>query len=220
MKVKPFYIRITDGMTPQIIQDAIDKCVDAGAVAEECVKNVSMKHRYYTENHIDTWDSFGVNIKGETFFWDVGNGTDNGKFGGIQNEITLDQLDEWLGLDKTETPEEKEAFDGMAQREISQPRLSDVDSVFSFSYGERRFILRGIDTDHPQLEVVRHETPQQREERERLENGRALFELVQCIWSDVDDRYEAHPYDSPVVDDVTKEMYARLASELNYRKAK
>lgn len=62
------------------------------------------------------------------------------------------------------------------------------------------------------------ETKQQREDRERLENGKALYELVQKIWCDVDGSYTAHPYESGMVDDNVKEMYARLAIETNYHK--
>lgn len=80
----------------------------------------------------------------------------------------------------TETPEEKEALDSIDSnlikpREMTQPRFSKCETVFSFSHGERRFTLRGIDTDHPQLEVVRHETEAERVEREREE-----FEVEIC----------------------------------------
>ncbi|AUS01397.1 hypothetical protein NVP1284A_70 [Vibrio phage 1.284.A._10N.286.55.A5] len=62
------------------------------------------------------------------------------------------------------------------------------------------------------------ETPQQREERERLDNGQSLYELVQSLWCTVDSKYTPHPYSSPMVDDKTKEMYARLARAVDYRK--
>ena len=61
------------------------------------------------------------------------------------------------------------------------------------------------------------ETQQQREDRERLENGKALYELTQKIWCDVDSTYTGHPYESPMVNDNVKEMYARLAIETNYK---
>ncbi|AUR90454.1 hypothetical protein NVP1144O_06 [Vibrio phage 1.144.O._10N.286.45.B3] len=67
-------------------------------------------------------------------------------------------------------------------------------------------------------ELKKPETKQQREDRERADNGKALYELVQKIWCDVDSKYTANPYESGMVDDNVKEMYARLAIETNYRK--
>ena len=62
------------------------------------------------------------------------------------------------------------------------------------------------------------ETPEQKKERERLENGKALYELVQNIWCDVCDNYTPTSYSSPIVTESVKEMYARLAEEVSYRK--
>lgn len=67
-------------------------------------------------------------------------------------------------------------------------------------------------------DLKKPETKQQREDRERLENGKALYELVQKIWCDVDSKYTALPYESGMVGDNAKEMYARLAIETSYRK--
>lgn len=85
--------------------------------------------------------------------------------------------------------------------------------VVDHGYGDQHYHLNSVKFRKP-------ETPEQREERERLENGRALFELVQCILIDMGASREAHPYDEPFVDDSTRELYERLASKLNYRKAK
>ena len=62
------------------------------------------------------------------------------------------------------------------------------------------------------------ETKEEQEKREREENGQSLYELVQNLWCSVDSKYTAHPYDSPMVDSKTKEMYSMLAVAVEYRK--
>lgn len=92
-KVKPFFIRITDNMTPQMVQDAFDKCVDAGAVAGECIERTERKHKY-SGCHSVHFGYFGINDSMETFLGDKPN-----HFHEHAQEITLDQLDGWLGLE-------------------------------------------------------------------------------------------------------------------------
>lgn len=96
-KVKPFYIRITDDMTPQMVQDAFDKCVDAGAVAKESITHTDKKHRYVRDYDMH-FNYFGVDDDNITALYDI-----HENYGDDTQEITLDQLDEWLGLEsKTE----------------------------------------------------------------------------------------------------------------------
>ncbi|AUR84580.1 hypothetical protein NVP1060A_64 [Vibrio phage 1.060.A._10N.261.48.B5] len=66
--------------------------------------------------------------------------------------------------------------------------------------------------------LLEPETEAERVERERLEDGQSLYEIVQSLWCTVDSKYTPHPYSSPMVDDKTKEMYARLARAVDYRK--
>lgn len=92
-KVKPFFIRITDDMTPQMVQDAFDKCVDAGAVACEGVEFTDKKHKYQDAYDI-RFNCFGVDVNSATMLYD-----NNENYGIDAQEITLDQIDRWLGLE-------------------------------------------------------------------------------------------------------------------------
>ncbi|UYE90976.1 hypothetical protein [Vibrio phage vB_VaS_L1] len=87
-KVKPFYIRINDDMTPQMVQDAFDKCHKVG------IKNGEPNDA--TENLHD-WNYFGVCREKGTRFYDS-----YSSFRDSAQEITLNQLDEWLGLEAEE----------------------------------------------------------------------------------------------------------------------
>tara|TARA_B100001105_G_scaffold251623_1_gene241699 strand:- start:2415 stop:2837 length:423 start_codon:yes stop_codon:yes gene_type:complete len=68
------------------------------------------------------------------------------------------------------------------------------------------------------VEFRKPETQEEKKEREMAENGKALYELVQNLWCSVDSKYMAHPYNSPMVDSKTKEMYSMLAVAVEYRK--
>lgn len=82
-KVKPFYIRITDDMTPQMVQDAFDKChnLDVRASNNGDVENIVK------------WKYFGVCGTDGTYL-----SRSSDCYHSAQ-EITLEQLDEWLGLE-------------------------------------------------------------------------------------------------------------------------
>ncbi len=106
MRVKPFYIS-TDWLTEKEVGIAIDKCVKSGANACEGV------YAYHGDCDFhgglmtfNVWRFFGVDKSNETVFEDG-----HESFGIDAQEITLDQLDEWLGISQTETPEEKEVLD-------------------------------------------------------------------------------------------------------------
>lgn len=91
-KVKPFYIRITDDMTPQMVQDAFDKCVDAGAALDEGCSHTNSRYEYKRQYNPSLFKFFGVDDSHMTYM-DI-----DLEFFMDAQEITLDQLDEWLGL--------------------------------------------------------------------------------------------------------------------------
>ncbi|WP_417764693.1 hypothetical protein [Shewanella chilikensis] len=197
MKVKPFYIRITDDMTPQMVQDAFDKCVDAGAVAYESIEMTQRKHSYHAEYSIN-FNYFGI-AEEETFLAETGE-----EFGIEAQGITLDRLDEWLGIGQTETPEEKEALDMIdtTSKQVEKPNsgqdvyiaqintLAGVESQRYFihqywcdSEHQNQLLKLGIlftDMDKAILKTksllgIPHETPEQKVERERLEAAYDLY---------------------------------------------
>lgn len=86
MTIKPFCIRRGD-MTCEEVNDALLKCVDAGAVAFEGHSEM------FTLNLCCNTKYFGVNSFGATSLWDT-----IIEFGEDAIEITLEQLDTHLNL--------------------------------------------------------------------------------------------------------------------------
>lgn len=196
-KVKPFFIRITDDMTPQIVQDAFDKCADAGAVAEECIAETNRKHSY--QDSYDTYfNYFGVDDDNITVLYD-----NNDNYGIDAQEITLDQLDDWLGLEsKAEWNGEglppvgvecEKVFDGKSQ--IVTPLYYDdhKSGMVMFYYRESG---KSVSSDYDWCLVEnctfrKPETPEQKAKRELCE---AIQEAYNLAPSDLDitiDQYVA-----------------------------
>ena len=134
-KVKHFYIRITDDMTPQMVQDAFDKCVDAGVYAGDCVTGTEKRHEYESKYDLGEFKFFGVAGERATNavrFYDR-----TIDFCDSAQEITLDQLDEWLGLDEEiewKNGDECMAFGGECKF-IGKSHLNDCDSVVMMKNG-------------------------------------------------------------------------------------
>lgn len=190
-KVKPFYIRITDDMTPQMVQDAFDKCVDAGASAFECVANTNRKHQY-TDLHEQSFEYFGVDSENNTYTTVV-----SCAYGDKAQEITLDQLDEWLGI-VGGSPKQDE-WDGEGLPPIGvECEFTPDNTWWGFNYiesfagivlhyeGEQfvfmlkheKYKLKSrmiIVSRTDKGEFSKPETPEQKAERERLE---AIHEMV------------------------------------------
>lgn len=180
-KVKPFFIRITDDMTPQMVQDAFDKCVDGGAVADECIAWTSRKHSYQDAYDVN-FNYFGVDDYNITVLYD------NYKNYGIDaQEITLDQLDEWLGLESKKPESGQDVY--IAQ--INTLAGVEEQRYFIHQYwcdsGHQNQLLElGIlftDKDDAitktkSLLGIPHETPEQKAEREKKEEAE---EMIQCL---------------------------------------
>lgn len=134
-KVKPFFIRITDDMTPQMVQDAFDKCVDTGANVGDCVSGITQKYEYESSYTINTFKFFGVtgsHVFNSTRFY-----MKEIDFGKTAQEITLDQLDEWLGLEvkhEWKNGDKCMAF-GVECTFIGKSHLNDCDSVVMMKNG-------------------------------------------------------------------------------------
>lgn len=177
-KVKPFYIRITDDMTPQMVQDAFDKCVSVGARALEAIKETETKIRYQSLYPMH-WDYFGVDYDGDTLLSD-----EITSYSEIAKEITLDQLDEWLGIAES-SPKQVEwkngdecVFDNKVNLEFSSLTLeylrqkAKVHYRFKNSFGYDMLLIEfddGYCCAVCEECVSKPETPEQKSERERLE---------------------------------------------------
>ena len=156
-KIKPFYIKITDDMTPQMVQDAFDKCVDAGADAGDCVTGASSNHEYESGYEFNEYKLFGVRDTNSTRFYDYGR-----DFAGAQ-EITLDQLDEWLGLEVEQDWKNGDKCMAFCVEciFIGKSHLNDCDSVIMMNDGTLK---------HYQTSMLsKPETPEQKAERELYE---------------------------------------------------
>lgn len=182
-KVKPFYIRITDDMTPQMVQDAFDKCVDAGAVAEEGIAGTNKKHEYQEEYGI-YFNCFGVDGDNITVLYD-----NHENYGINAQEITLDQLDEWLGL---EVKQEWKAGDRVTIRNPDGFGTWDEAEKYLGTNGTVMAVF--TNTNGKKVAAVSHEdnvcicwmlsmlskpeTPEQKAEREKKEEAK---EMIQCL---------------------------------------
>lgn len=166
-KVKPFYIRITDDMTPQMVQDAFDKCVDAGANAFDGILGCDMKHSY-DEVYEFYFVYFGVDFERDTYLTD-----DQRNYGTEAQEITLDQLDEWLGLEVEqewkngdECVKNGEKYIYIAKHPTKDGRSICVHAGNGLTYT----LITG--------KLSKPETPEQKAEREKREEAK---EMIQCL---------------------------------------
>lgn len=178
MKVKPFYIRITDNMTLQMVQDAFDKCRKLGVKDTELCDSLVFNH----------WVYFGVCGSDGLYYSDY-----HENFHGDAKEITLDQLDEWLGLEvEQEWNGEGLPPVGVECEYFHEPRglwvkfvpllITDIESspnkvpaIYGEWYHPSDCMWEPdlIDLfDKPKFRKT--ETPEQKVERERDENGEAM----------------------------------------------
>lgn len=154
-KVKPFFIRTTDDMTPQMVQDAFDKCHKLG---------VRASNNDDVENLFDL-GYFGVCARDGTYLSDSYHGYFDAQ------EITLDQLDEWLGLEVEDEKEWKNGDECMIRGEkliyIGESIEADIHCVQELDSCIYRNAHMSV--------IEKPETPKQKAERERLEAVREMF---------------------------------------------
>lgn len=161
-KVKPFFIRITDDITPQMVQDAFDKCNKLGAKSS---------NNDEIENFRD-WGYFGVCGRDGTYFSDSGGGFYDAQ------EITLDQLDEWLGLEVEQEVVEWKNGDECVISTKSKSKwfvvginpLTKTSTICISNEGE----FKSFHTH----QLKKPETPEQKAEREKMEEAE---EMIQCL---------------------------------------
>jgi hypothetical protein len=231
-KVKPFFIRITDDMTPQMVQDAFDKCVDAGATADECIADTNRKHSYQDSYH-ENFNYFGVSDYNETYLTD-----DHCNYGECAQEITLDQLDEWLGLDG------EHGWDGEGLPPVGvECEILDINGNDVIGSGtiyhvdaNKFFVLSESLKNYPEESTInmfdgtinlyvmwvnngdkrfrKPETPEQKAERERLE---AAYDLYLTRLS-VGENYLPYTYDEFLNEKMTRLGFLAIVDKTNYRK--
>jgi hypothetical protein len=218
-KVKPFYIRITDDITPQMVQDAFDKCVDAGAVADECIVNTNRKHSY--QDAYDThFNYFGVDDDNITVLYD-----NNDNYGIDAQEITLDQLDEWLGLkSKVDWCGNGLPPVGVECEWKGKRGGYWVPCVVVANNDKTVVVQNNGDYKHSEFEIIdlnyqelrKPETPEQKAERERIENGKAIYDLMSSIEMNHD--IAGTPNTWAELRDEWQSVYIQLAESVGYRK--
>ena len=107
MKFKPFYIKC-EGVSGKQQQEVFDKTIKCGAYEDESA-----------DSYRSTFNYFGVNDDGCTFYHDLS------EVFGNAVEITLDQVDEHLGL-TTFLQEGTETFCGVEYRKGFMEALEKV----------------------------------------------------------------------------------------------
>lgn len=96
-KVEPFYIKYEEWMRTADVVVVLDKAISCGAILDEGIYG---HHNYYDSGYLHrdgTFKLFGVNSFGDTYLCDIIDG-----FGKDAVEITLDQVDDHLGLIKVD----------------------------------------------------------------------------------------------------------------------
>lgn len=96
MKFKPFCVKYEDWMTDEQVQEVLDKAVSAGASYDTQVESVTGFTLRSFKPYL--WGYFGVDEMNETECYD-----DIESFGKDAVLLTLDQVDDHLGLAKPET---------------------------------------------------------------------------------------------------------------------
>lgn len=174
MKVKPFYIS-TCGLSGKDVAEAIDKCVRSGAHVHEGVNPVHTDSDfYYGLITVEAWKFFGVDDERRTTFEDEGD-----MYGDEAMEITLDELDEWLGIESSRAQDEKlQEWNGEglppvgAECEVCNCGSNWQSAKVLFMGTGLCVVDHGYGDQHYHLNSVKfrkQETPEQREERERME---------------------------------------------------
>lgn len=183
MKVKPFYISTKD-LSGRDIAEAIDRCIIQGACAHEGVDSVHDKSNFNGLMSACAWKFFGVNNDGDTTFED-----EVYMYGDEAGEITLDELDEWLGIEISKSQDKKfQEWNGEGLPPVEwengdecvinrKATNGEVLSDIGVYYGETtsHYWLLGIGPREGGIYckskywLSKPETPQQREEREREE---------------------------------------------------
>lgn len=163
-KVKHFFIRITDDMTPQMVQDAFDKCVDAGAVEGDCVDGATSKHEYQDSYEFGVYKLFGVSKAGYARLYNT-----EAWFGSNAQEINLDQLDEWLGLEVEKEWENGDECMIRGEKLIYIGESIEADIHCVQELGSCLYRNAHISV------IEKPETPEQKSERERLESAYDLY---------------------------------------------
>ena len=92
IELKPFCVR-TEYLTPQQAQDLLDRCVDLGVKAEECIcdESTHIKHDYPDWYCKDTYEFVGVNGDNWTYVGDIPD-----HYGG--NILTFQEMLDYLQL--------------------------------------------------------------------------------------------------------------------------
>lgn len=220
-KVKPFYIRITDDMTPQMVQDAFDKCVDAGAFPLEGASGATRKHKYKNKYSV-TFCYFGVTSNNETHFGDRTNNSDY-----IGQEITLEQLDDWLGLEIEQEWNGEGLPPAGVECELKYKHAKNANwrkcKVFAYSseHGSAAAVwhLDGEIWHHHSINTSEYEfrkleTPEQKAERERSEAAYDLY-CARCDAAKWDCKYS---FDEFISEEDALIGWLAVVDLTNYRK--
>jgi hypothetical protein len=169
--IKPFYIKITSDITKQQIQDALDKCVSLGADAIDRPAETETTIEYLNTLY-QKYSYFGVRVQGSRSLPSTCLGACCDEFRTEAIEITLDQLDEHLGI-KPEPKEPKfkyvevegsifdlkaefEAGELYYERATGKYILIDKEIVFSRNFTRKNIYRRVELTEEEELTEVIH----------------------------------------------------------------
>ena len=206
-KVKPFFIRITDDMTPQMVQDAFDKCVDAGVVANESIDDTKARYKYFIA-YLPSFEYFGVNEDFETYLTN-----DWCNYGAKAQEITLDQLDEWLVFDVEQ--EWKNGDECEYKDEDDEWSTGGRYVCYDDFASHHVFYATNMTLYHAASDQLRKpETQEQKAERERLEAAYDLYCHAQQ-----NKTLELDSFDVFIRDmDMRAQAWLAVVDKTNYRK--
>ncbi len=209
--VRPFYIKKTSDITRQQVQDALDKCVSLGAIASERYSEVETTIEYdYLITTTSEYLYFGVaaNPKVEI----AGTALHDYKeyFGPDAIEITLDQLDEHLGI-KQETPWSGEVYPPVGTEcEISNCGQAWEVVVIKFIGKDFCVVMYGDEEYCHPISDVKFRPLETSEQKKELE---AAYDL----YCDFADGMTCKTFESFINNESTSKKWIRVVRKTNYR---
>lgn len=208
--IKPFYIKQTPEITRQQVQDALDKCASLGVEARDSYTNTD-KAMEYEQSFNANYSYFGVMCERNEMYTHL---FDHYTFLDCEAiEITIDQLDEHLGI-KQEAPWNGEGHPPVGTEcEIADNKYDDWSKCLVKFIGDDICVvsLNGCEESFS-LRSVRFrplETPEQKKDREELE---AAYDLY-CEWSG-EKLYKG--LESFLLSESVTKMWLRVVRKTNY----
>lgn len=168
-KVKPFYIRITNEMSPQTAREIKEKCIKQGVAGDF----------HFNPADVKRWKYLGVCSQDGLCYSDF---TEN--FYGEAQEITLDQLDEWFGIESQDTEWKNGDECIYMSHNVIHQFIGQCPRREGYGYIQ----APGFEVNLVELSnLSKPETPQQKEEREKRDEAKEMIQYILDNYEEFDE---------------------------------